>query len=301
MKLHPLSAALLFASAAGAASAAPGSPLDTLKAAKSVQVTETISVAGQTGTLKPAATLVITLSRPGMVASWSRASVGAKTPDMIMVSDGKTMTEFSPGNHQYRKSDAPPNGFGPAGLPALGDYPATSVATATTFDGKTALLYKTTRQVQGQPLTQKLWVDPQTHLPERQSTILGTGVTAKEVQRVDFTGWALDQTVAPSLFAFAPPAGAVEFKEPVLLAKGTAAPDFTAQDPSGKPVKLSDYKGQGRRAGLLGDLVRPLPAVPAAHQHCRAAVQGQERRLPGRERLGQAGRVQQMAARTQIL
>ena len=31
---------------------------------------------------------------------------------------------------------------------------------------------------------------------------------------------------------------------PKLLTEGTTAPDFTVQDKSGKPVKLSDYKGK---------------------------------------------------------
>ena len=35
------------------------------------------------------------------------------------------------------------------------------------------------------------------------------------------------------------------------------------QDKDGKPVKLSDFTGQDRRAGLLGDLVRSLPV-----SHC---------------------------------
>jgi thiol-disulfide isomerase/thioredoxin len=45
-------------------------------------------------------------------------------------------------------------------------------------------------------------------------------------------------------FAFRPPAGAREHAVPALLAAGTLAPDFTARDTAGKPVKLSDFRGK---------------------------------------------------------
>lgn len=50
-----------------------------------------------------------------------------------------------------------------------------------------------------------------------------------------------------SVFAYAPPADATPLDSSprgALLAEGTPAPDFTVYDPSGKPVKLSDYKGR---------------------------------------------------------
>lgn len=48
-------------------------------------------------------------------------------------------------------------------------------------------------------------------------------------------------------YAYTPPKGVeleTEQKEPPLLANGTAAPDFTAKDKTGKPIKLSDLKGK---------------------------------------------------------
>ena len=251
MKLTALPVALLLA-AAGVASGAPtdtsASPLDALKAAKSVQVTETIFVAGESGPLQPTATFAVTLAQPGM-AHMEQSHTGAKTPDLILISDGKTVTVFRPANHQFQhlKADTP-NELGPSGLPALGDYSAPEVATTTVLDGKPALLYNgPPLLLQGQTLTQRLWVDPATHLPERQSTMTDEGDAAKEVQRVVFSDWSLGKTVSPALFAFTPPAGTTEFKPqppPELLAKGTPAPDFTAMDKDGKPVKLSDYRGK---------------------------------------------------------
>jgi thiol-disulfide isomerase/thioredoxin len=52
-----------------------------------------------------------------------------------------------------------------------------------------------------------------------------------------------------TVFAYAAPKGVTlqkpqEVKQSPLLAKGTAAPDFTATDKDGKPVKLSDYRGK---------------------------------------------------------
>jgi len=57
-------------------------------------------------------------------------------------------------------------------------------------------------------------------------------------------------TLPASLFAFTPPAGATEKEqyparqEKPLLTPGTTAPDFTVNDRSGKPIKLSDYAGR---------------------------------------------------------
>jgi cytochrome c biogenesis protein CcmG/thiol:disulfide interchange protein DsbE len=49
------------------------------------------------------------------------------------------------------------------------------------------------------------------------------------------------------VFAYTPPKGValrVETPPPPLLANGTPAPDFTVHDLSGKPVKLSDFRGK---------------------------------------------------------
>lgn len=56
----------------------------------------------------------------------------------------------------------------------------------------------------------------------------------------------LNSEVSPSLFALTLPEGALPFERSSpqpLLAAGEAAPDFTVQDASGKPVRLSDLRG----------------------------------------------------------
>jgi thiol-disulfide isomerase/thioredoxin len=249
MKLTSLSAALLLAAAAGTASAAPAdttsAPLSTLEKAGTIQVKETILAPSPAGALQPMVTLSVSLGKPGLRLEESKA--GSTTPDLILVGDGKTLYQYQPSQKQYQKSASAMSGFGAEKLPALAKYPAGTPSTSVTLDGKAALLYTTIQKEGGQTVTQKLWVDPATSLPEQQSTLTGEGDAAKEVQRVVFSDWSVDKTIPATLFAFTPPAGATEFvpkPPPALLAAGTAAPDFTVQDRDGKAVKLSDYKGK---------------------------------------------------------
>ena len=57
----------------------------------------------------------------------------------------------------------------------------------------------------------------------------------------------LDAPIDPAFYAYTPPPG-VTLREPdkqqPLLANGTSAPDFTAQDAQRRPVKLSNYRGK---------------------------------------------------------
>lgn len=257
MKPILLAAAGLLA-VAGAAAAAPNaaksapaapaakaavSPFAAIEKAKTVSVTETILAPGQGDpAMKPEAVLKVSIARPNLFRV-EQTPPGAKTPDMIMVSDGTSLTQYMTEKKQYKKDSAPPHGLGTAGIPALQDIPA-SKAVSATLNGKKELLYTSTQAAGPQTLTIKLWSDPVTHLPDQQSVYLGKGAQAKEAQRLVFADWSLDKTIADNLFAFTPPAGATEYKEPQLLTKGVAAPDFTVQDPAGNPVKLSDYKGK---------------------------------------------------------
>jgi thiol-disulfide isomerase/thioredoxin len=234
-----------------AATAAPADPTDaplaTLSNAHTVQVTETFSFPDKDGTLHQSMTLNVSLLRPGKL-HMEQVKAGEKTPSSIITSDGTTFISYDTVKKQYQKMKASLKD-----LPGLADYPAGTPGADAVLAGKPALLYKVTQSGHGQTVTQELWVDPTTHLPEQQSLLLGTGDAAKEIDRVEFSNWVLGKPIAPTMFAFTPPVGATEFipkpaaprpPAPALLADGTAAPDFTAIDKDGKSVKLSDYKGK---------------------------------------------------------
>ncbi len=87
------------------------------------------------------------------------------------------------------------------------------------------------------------------------------GLVRRHVERIEFDGKPgytrdstirnirLDQPIAATRFAYVPPPGVkseaqLRAEQPALLAKGTAAPDFTASDMENKPVKPSDFRGK---------------------------------------------------------
>ena len=55
----------------------------------------------------------------------------------------------------------------------------------------------------------------------------------------------------------APPPSSAQ--SPIGLSVGQEAPEVVSHDLDGKEVRLSEPARQGRRAGLLGDVVRSLP------------------------------------------
>jgi len=86
-------------------------------------------------------------------------------------------------------------------------------------------------QVMGLPLSASVFITP-SKTPD------------VPVQRVLFSDWKLNVPIDEGQFAYAPPATATLYTPPKLLANGVQAPDFTANDKDGHPVKLSDYKGK---------------------------------------------------------
>lgn len=90
-----------------------------------------------------------------------------------------------------------------------------------------------------------LAVDQATGLPASIAIFLKPSKTPDvPAERIQFTGWKLNAPIDEGKFAYTPPASATLYAPPKLLADGTPAPDFTANDKDGNPVKLSDYKGK---------------------------------------------------------
>ncbi len=121
----------------------------------------------------------------------------------------------------------------------------------TMLDGQSALLFQQLRPLSGKPNhVLKTWLDAKTHLPLRITQTDLSGKQPKVIEQIVFTDWKINPVIPAAQFAFVPPAGAKEVvasappAEPALLANGTVAPDFAVQDPAGKPLHLSDYKGK---------------------------------------------------------
>jgi peroxiredoxin len=191
------------------------------------------------------------------------------TPTLLVIND-KTQYETTgqPGQPtQYIKTDV--GAISEGGKGRLNSNPALALV----FGWKTSTLAKFTtgpdetlagkkrkvyvrkmepRDYDGKKLqaTMKLYVDPVTNLPTQFSYFseeLSSGTPARELIRTEFSDWKLNGKLDTHQFAWTPPADMKAYstpKRPELLAAGTAAPDFTCYDPSGKAVKLSDYKGK---------------------------------------------------------
>lgn len=251
--MKPIFAVPLSLVLASAAVAAPSvSPVPALAKAKTVSVMETLSLAGEDGTLKPYATFQVRLSKPGQArVEGSRASATATPPDVFVV-NGATQYEYVAKSKQYVKTAAPKTGIGAGtqfGLATITRIP--TLLGATPFGQMTA----TTEGTADAPIysapaggnTEKLTVDAKTGLPTRLSVFGMKDGKPVEALRYEFSDWKIDAPIAPATFAWTPPADAKVYVAPVrpqLLANGAAAPDFTVNDKDGKPVKLSDYRGK---------------------------------------------------------
>lgn len=238
---------LLLALPAFAQTKPPLTPPDVLGAAKTIQFTATLLKEGQAEEVSTA-----TLTQPNK-AFVVDTDAKTKTVDTVYASDGKTQTEYRKSRSHYTKSDAP------AQIIAIESNTLALSLMTEIFNKQAFTRYRRTSGSQsgvvvyflplgshdGQTQTDVLAVDSLTGLPESLSIVItpsqNPGVPAEEIV---FTNWKLDAPVDESKFAYTPPAGATLYVAPVLLANGTAAPDFTVQDKDGKPVKLSDYKGK---------------------------------------------------------
>jgi len=169
----------------------------------------------------------------------------------VYASDGKTQTEYSRAGNRCTKSDAAAH---------FGDLESQTAALSTPADFLTpdafakfhhaavdpAGLYRMPLgKQQERTIEEVLVLDQAMGLPLSASVFITPSKTpAVPAQRVLFTDWKLNVPIDEGQFAYAPPATATLYTPPKLLANGVQAPDFTANDKDGHPVKLSDYKGK---------------------------------------------------------
>jgi len=216
-----------------------------LGAAKTISFTAT-EFFGRT----PVKISVASLSQPNKVFIQD-TDAKTKAITTVYASDGKTQTEYSRVGNCYTKSDAAAH---------FGDLESQTVALSTLTDFLTpeafakfhhpavdpAGLYRMPLGKQEERTIEEVLVlDQATGLPLSASVFITPSKTPDvPAQRVLFSDWKLNAPVDEGRFAYAPPATATLYTPPKLLANGTQAPDFTANDKDGKPVKLSDYKGK---------------------------------------------------------
>ncbi len=244
-------------------------PTSKLTGVKTVQVTETVSVGDSKGTMLPQEVMTVKILSPSKVwitsTSLTKPADGKIAKPAVFVINGKTQYEYSGRSNKYVKSAAPAPGHDPdvhlVGLYSEANVPlllgktvterhTTKIASKDMLNGKpmrlTTTSYPPEHTEDGKTMTfaDKIWTDAKTGLPVRRSMFVTTAGKTLEEERIDFSGWVLNKSIAPAQFAWVPPADATVYVEPKLLAKGAIAPDFAAITPDGKTVHLSDYKGK---------------------------------------------------------
>ncbi len=242
----PLAAAALLLSALPAlAQTKPLTPPDVLGSAKTIQFTATALQGGVPQEISTAA-----LASPNR-ASVTDTDAKTKAVDAVYASNGKTQTEYSSSRSRYTQSAAPAQfadiDSRTLAFSVFNDFadPKAFAKFQHTAADKSGVYHQLLGTRDGKTITEVLAVNPATGLPQSVSIVITPGKdTDSPAQQVVFSDWKLNAPVSDAKFAYTPPATAKLYSPPVLLAAGTAAPDFTVQDKGGKPVHLSDYKGK---------------------------------------------------------
>jgi len=240
-----LAALLALSAPALAQTTAPLTPPTVLGAAKTIQFTATEVLGGV-----PEEVSIASLSQPNKVFI---QDMNAKTKalDEVYACDGKTQTEYRRSRARYTKADA---------AARLGDLESNTLAfsSLTVFLTPAAFakyhhaatdpagVYRTLLgKQQDKAIEGVLALDQTTGLPTSLSIFITPSKTPDvPVEKILFTGWKLNTPVDEGKFAYTPPATAALYSPLKLLADGVQAPDFTANDKDGNPVKLSDYRGK---------------------------------------------------------
>ena len=251
MTKHPsllLAAFLSLAAPAAFAdpAAAPLTPPAVLGAAKTILFTAT-DVLGHAGT--PVRTSVAFLAQPNK-AFVQDTDAKTKAVETVYASDGKTLTVYDQSLNRYTRS--PAADLSDPQSRALALVVLTDFLTPEAFAkfhhaaGDAAGVYRMPLESHGvKTVEEVMTLDQTTGLPTSIAIFLKPSKTPDvPAERIQFTDWKLNAPIDEGKFAYAPPATATLYTPPKLLADGSLAPDFTANDKDGHPIKLSDYKGK---------------------------------------------------------
>jgi len=259
-KLSSLS--LLAAIAVASASAfydAPTASASELATAKTVEVQELFSKIDDTGVLKPLYKMTVDLA-PGAGVKVLIHPVNPKVKGAYYIANPKKEFEFYGEDNNYREIQPDDNGHASSQIRFLGCVDllqndgkdtapdATRTITHVVLDGRKMILQSDARTQVNKGVTtvytDDLWTDEATGLPYRRTGYGTTGDKTVTNLSIDFSDWKFNKKLSADYFDFNPPAGAKPLFTPVPIAAGTTAPDFTAIDSTGQPVKLSSYKGK---------------------------------------------------------
>ncbi len=223
----------------------PLTPPDVLGAAKTIQFTATETLGGVPQEVSAAA--LVQPNRGYVVDTDAKTS----SVDVVYASDGKTQTEYRASRSRYTKSASPAHltdvDSRTVAFSVLNDFadPKTFAKFQHRATDNPGVYQMPLGTQDGKTITEVLAINPATGLPRSVSIVITPSTrTDRPAEQIMFTNWKLNAPVDETKFAYTPPATATLYVPPVLLANGTAAPDFTVQDKDGKPVKLSDYKGK---------------------------------------------------------
>ena len=235
----------LAAPAVAQSPAAPRTPPAVLGAARTIQFTATEILGGV-----PRKVSVASLVQPNK-AFIQDTDPKTKVVSTVYACDGKTQTEYSRRRSRYTKS-------GPAAR--LADLESGTLALSALTDFLTPAAFAKFHRAAGDPdgvyrmplgdesgksVEEVMALDQATGLPTSLSIFLKPSEHPDvPVERILLTGWKLNAPISAAMFAYTPPATATLYTPPKLLADRTLAPDFTANDKDGHPVKLSDYRGK---------------------------------------------------------